>query len=71
MLFRSTAVSGSPFTVGKVPVAVTLDPSGSFVYVANSSDNNISVFSITSTNTLTSVGTIASGTGPNSIVVTQ
>ena len=66
-----TAISGSPFTTGKSPNDVTVDPSGNYVFVANSGDNNISIFSIGSTNTLTSVGTIATGTGPSSIVATQ
>jgi 6-phosphogluconolactonase (cycloisomerase 2 family) len=59
----------SPFSVGSAPVDVTVDPSGVFVYVANSS--GISVFSINSSNSLTSVGTATAGTNPSSVVTTQ
>jgi 6-phosphogluconolactonase len=35
-------VSGSPYPVGTGPAGVTLDPTGSYVYVANKGSNNIS-----------------------------
>jgi 6-phosphogluconolactonase len=40
-------VSGSPYATGTGPTAVTVDTSGSYVYVANKGSNNISAFSLT------------------------
>ncbi len=40
-------VSGSPYTTGTGPTAVTMDPTGSYVYVANKGSNNISAFTFT------------------------
>jgi 6-phosphogluconolactonase len=40
-------VSGSPYTTGTGPTGVTLDPTGSYVYVANKGSNNISAFTLT------------------------
>jgi 6-phosphogluconolactonase len=40
-------VSGSPYSVGTGPTGVILDPTGSFVYVANKGSNSISGFSLT------------------------
>jgi 6-phosphogluconolactonase len=40
-------VSGSPYAVGTGPTAVDLDPTGSYVYVANNGSNNISAFTLT------------------------
>ena len=49
-----TEVSGSPFAVGASSCCIAVDPTGTFVYVANSSSNDISAFSIsTSTGALT------------------
>ena len=42
------AVSGSPYAVGTGPTGVLLDPTGSYVYVANKGSNNISAFTLTS-----------------------
>lgn len=46
-----TEVSGSPFGAGAFSFAITVDPSGKFVYVANanSASNNISGYTINST----------------------
>lgn len=44
-----TEISGSPYTVGTGPNAVLLDPTGSYVYVANKGSNNISGFTLTAT----------------------
>jgi 6-phosphogluconolactonase len=41
------AVSGSPYAVGTGPTGVLLDPTGSYVYVANKGSNNISAFTLT------------------------
>jgi len=40
-------VSGSPYPTGTGPTGVTLDPTGSYVYVANKGSNNISAFTLT------------------------
>lgn len=42
-----TELSGSPYSVGTGPTGVVLDPTGSYVYVANKGSNNISGFSLT------------------------
>ncbi len=42
-------VSGSPYAVGTGPTGVILDPTGSYVYVANKGSNNISAFTLTAT----------------------
>jgi 6-phosphogluconolactonase (cycloisomerase 2 family) len=40
-------ISGSPYTTGTGPTAAVLDPTGSYVYVANKGSNNISAFTLT------------------------
>jgi 6-phosphogluconolactonase len=40
-------ISGSPYTTGTGPTGVVLDPTGSYVYVANKGSNNISAFTLT------------------------
>jgi 6-phosphogluconolactonase len=42
-----TEVSGSPYSVGTGPTGVILDPTGSYVYVANKGSNSISGFTLT------------------------
>ncbi len=42
-----TPVTGSPFTAGKDPQRLTVDPTGQFVYVPNLRDANVSAFKIT------------------------
>ena len=42
-----TSVAGSPFTAGTGPNAVTVDASGSFVYVSNKGSNDVSAFKST------------------------
>jgi DNA-binding beta-propeller fold protein YncE len=44
-----TPVAGSPFPGGQFPRWVTVDPSGDFLYVANSNDNTISAYTIDNT----------------------
>ena len=41
-----TPVPGSPFAAGTGPQGVTVDPSGQFVYVANTGSNNVSAYTI-------------------------
>jgi len=43
-----TAVAGSPFPTGSAPQAVVIHPSKKFLYVANSGDNDLSLFTIAS-----------------------
>jgi len=70
-----TPVTGSPFKDPAgvtAPASVVVDPSGSFVYVANEFSNNVSGFKINlglNFGALTSVGPpIAAGTWPISVV---
>jgi DNA-binding beta-propeller fold protein YncE len=39
-------VSGSPFLTGRNPFGLVIDPSGAFLYTANTADNTISEFTI-------------------------
>jgi len=61
-----TALLNSPFAAGKAPEAVLLHPSGKYLYVANSGEDDISLFSIApSTGILTEVSrTSTSGLTP-------
>jgi len=59
---------------GTIPVSITVDPSGRFVYVANSSSgvggNSVSVYNINpGTGELTFVDIVSAGTRPVSVVV--
>ena len=44
-------VVGNPIPVGNSPVAIAVTPDGKHVYVANNSENNVSVID-TATNTV-------------------
>jgi 6-phosphogluconolactonase len=64
----------SPATTGQHPFGVAFDPTGSFVYVVNKVDNDISGFAVnTTTGALTSLSgagsPFAAGTGTTGIVV--
>jgi 6-phosphogluconolactonase (cycloisomerase 2 family) len=54
---------GSTFPAGGQPTALVVDPSGDYVYVANSLDSSVSAYSIAN-GTLTSLGTFATGLQP-------
>ena len=41
-----TPITGSPFAAGLQPASVAVDPSGKFAYVANSSSNDVSAYTI-------------------------
>ena len=41
-----TTIAGSPFAAGKLPIAIAVDPTGSYAYVANQTDATISAFTI-------------------------
>jgi DNA-binding beta-propeller fold protein YncE len=40
------AIAGSPFATGYLPVAIAVDPTGTYAYVANQADATISAFAI-------------------------
>jgi 6-phosphogluconolactonase len=57
-----TVLLNSPFAAGKAPEAVLLHPSGKYLYVANSGEDDISLFSIApSTGILTEVSRTSTG----------
>jgi len=62
-----TAVTGSPFSAGIGPTAITTDAAGSFLYVADKSSNQISQFRISSgTGSLSALtpASVSTGTTP-------
>jgi 6-phosphogluconolactonase (cycloisomerase 2 family) len=66
--------NGSNFAAGTNPLSVSVDPSGKFVYVANSFNgaggNSVSAYTIdTTTGALTLIGTVGAGTEPSSVTV--
>jgi hypothetical protein len=67
-----TVVNPGMKTLGVIPSAVIADPSGSFLYVANSGDGTLSQFSIGSGGQLTPLtpATLAVGIEPVSMAVT-
>lgn len=60
-------VSGSPFTTGGGPIAVAVDPTNTYVYVANNADSNISGFTLASSGVLTALGSSPYATGASPI----
>jgi 6-phosphogluconolactonase len=57
-----TALANSPFAAGIAPEALLLHPSGKYLYVANSGESNISLFSIApSTGILTEISRTGTG----------
>jgi YVTN family beta-propeller protein len=79
-MFSIDATTGAFTSIGAISAggraeAVTVDPTGNFVYVANVIDpggvpGNVSAYSINSTTgALTSIGTISAGTDPTSVAV--
>jgi 6-phosphogluconolactonase len=61
----------SPFAEGEFPWSVTVDPTGRYVYVTNFNGNSVSAFTIGAGGRLSATGTIASGTGPFAMAVTN
>src|SRR5260370_18419693 len=51
----TAGIAGSPFATGTAPASISVDPSGSFAFVANSGSNNIPAFTISNTGALASV----------------
>jgi 6-phosphogluconolactonase (cycloisomerase 2 family) len=67
-----TAVAGSPFVAGSLPVTVRVDPSGRYAYAANYDSNSISAYLInSSTGALTPIAgsPFPSGGGPGSLAI--
>ena len=62
----------SPATVaaGDAPVAVTVDPSGKFAYVASENDNKVSQYSIGTDGTLTPLDPDGAEAGRNPTAIT-
>jgi 6-phosphogluconolactonase (cycloisomerase 2 family) len=70
--FSLLLISGSPFTAGPGPVALTVDPLGNFLYVLDQQENAIRPYSISSsTGTLTALTPTYSGSNqfPTSIAI--
>lgn len=66
------AIAGSPFSAGGDPVAIAVDPTGSYAYVANQADATVSAFLIDrSTGALMSVAgsPYVTGAGPTSVAI--
>ena len=63
--------SGSPFATGNAPASVTVDPTGRFAYVINSTDNTVSAYSTDANGALTPVrgSPFATGHVPRSVTV--
>jgi 6-phosphogluconolactonase len=59
-----TEVSGSPFTSQLGPRSIVVDPTNSFVYVANSTANVITGYTLGADGALTSPTTFSTGVGP-------
>jgi DNA-binding beta-propeller fold protein YncE len=61
------------YPTGNVPSAVLAEPSGRFVYVANSADSTISAYSLANaTGVLTPItGTFSTGSGPDSLAASN
>src|SRR6516162_6903078 len=66
-----TQITGSPFPTGNDPQGIATDPTGKFLYTANSQDGTLSVFTIDgSSGTLTPVGSpYATLSGPEALAI--
>jgi 6-phosphogluconolactonase len=67
-----TALAGSPFAAGNLPVAIAVDPTGHFAYVVNQKDATLSAFLIDrSSGALTEVSgsPFTTGLSPTSVAV--
>src|SRR5207248_1909214 len=63
------AVSKSPFVTGTSPSAVAVHPSGKFVFVANSADSTVWVYTVDSTGGLTQASQTTVGLNPSALVI--
>jgi 6-phosphogluconolactonase len=67
-----TALMASPFAVGSLPVAIAVDPTGSYAYIANQADATVSAYTIDrSSGVLTAVkgSPFATGSEPTSVAI--
>ena len=67
-----TPIAGSPFAAGDLPVAIAVDPTGTYAYVANQMGATVSAFAISRTSgalTAVSGSPFATGTAPTSVAV--
>ncbi len=64
-----SGVSGSPFPTGTTPQSVVVHPSKAFLYVANSGDNDLSLFTIASGGLTEVTPRTATGTTPSLLAV--
>jgi 6-phosphogluconolactonase len=64
-----SAISQSPFVTGTSPSAVVVHPSKKFVYVANSADATVWVYSVDSNGALTQASQTAVGTNPSALAM--
>jgi 6-phosphogluconolactonase (cycloisomerase 2 family) len=63
------AVSKSPFVTGTSPSAVAVHPSGKFVYVANSADATVWVYTVDTTGGLTQTSQTTVGLNPSALII--
>ena len=67
------SIAGSQFAAAPKPLGIAVDPSGQFVYVANSGSRNVSAYVLNRTSgSLTAVtgSPFAAGTGPTAVTTT-
>jgi 6-phosphogluconolactonase (cycloisomerase 2 family) len=69
--YHLTFLLNGPFPTGNEPVAITIDPRGKYIYVANSLDNSISAYAIDLTTGTPSIAVAATGGGTNNVTDTQ
>ena len=62
-------LSGSPISAGSAVESLAIDPTGKYLYAANSGNNNISLYTISSTGGLTEVKAQLTGTTPTLLVM--
>jgi len=64
------AAPNSTVAAGTVPIVITSDSTGSHVYVANQSTNNVFSFGILTTGALSTIGTaVATGASPSAVAI--
>lgn len=66
-----TQLAGSPISAGSGVESLVIHPSGKFMYAANSGSNNISIYAISNTGSLTEKTRVSAGTSPTLLVMDQ
>lgn len=64
-----TQLAGSPFTAGLAVESLVLHPSKKYMYAANSGQNNVSMFTLSTTGTITEGTRTNTGTAPTVMVM--